>query len=105
MMVVLGISSSFIFVPLNAILQWKSPPDRRGAVISFSNTCVFTGILLGSLAGGSLANAGISTTGIFLAAAVMTLAGIGWAFWLLPDTFLRLVLVLLSDSGWRTAGL
>lgn len=100
-MVALGISSSFIFVPLNAILQWKSPPDRRGAVISFSNTCVFTGILLGSLAGGSLANAGISTTGIFVAAAVMTLAGIGWALWLLPDTFLRLVLVLLTNTLYR----
>jgi acyl-[acyl-carrier-protein]-phospholipid O-acyltransferase/long-chain-fatty-acid--[acyl-carrier-protein] ligase len=101
MMVALGISSSFIFVPLNAILQWKSPSDRRGAVISFSNTCVFTGILLGSLAGGSLANVGISTTGIFLAAALMTLAGIGWALWLLPDTFLRFVLVVLTNSIYR----
>ncbi|OQW30238.1 MAG: permease [Nitrospira sp. SG-bin1] len=101
MMVVLGISSSFIFVPLNAILQWKSPSDRRGAVISFSNTCVFTGILSGSLAGGSLANVGISTTGIFLAAAAMTLAGVGWALWSLPDTFLRFVLVLLTNTMYR----
>ncbi|THJ17213.1 MAG: MFS transporter [Nitrospira sp. CG24B] len=101
MMVALGISSSFIFVPLNAILQWKSPPDRRGAVISFSNTCVFTGILLGSLAGGSLANVGVSTTGIFLAAAAMTLAGIAWALWLLPDTLLRLVLIILTNTLYR----
>ncbi len=101
MMAVLGISSSFIFVPLNAILQWKSPSDRRGAVISFSNTCVFTGILLGSLVGGSLANAGLSTTGIFLAAAAMTLGGIGWALWFLPDTFIRLVLVILTNTLYR----
>ena len=65
----LGVCCSFIFVPLNAILQWRSPPDRRGAVISFSNTCVFTGILLGSLAGGSLANVGFSTSSIFLVTA------------------------------------
>jgi len=101
MMAALGIASSFIFVPLNAILQWKSPSDRRGAVISFSNTCVFTGILLGSLAGGSLANAGLSTTGIFLAAAAMTLGGIGWALWFLPDTFIRLVLVILTNTLYR----
>ena len=69
----LGVSCSFIFVPLNAILQWKSPPDRRGAVISFSNTCVFTGILLGSLAGGSLASAGLSTSSIFLVTAGVTM--------------------------------
>ncbi|MGQ0667964.1 MAG: MFS transporter, partial [Nitrospiraceae bacterium] len=97
----LGISSSFIFVPLNAILQWKSPPDRRGAVISFSNTCVFTGILLGSLAGGSLANAGLSTRSIFLATAGLTLGGTFWALWLLPDTFLRLVLVIFTNTLYR----
>ena len=98
---VLGISSAFIFVSLNAILQWKSPPDRRGAVISFSNTCVFTGILLGSLAGGSLANIGLSTTGIFLATAGMTMAGMMWSLWLLPDTFIRLMLVILTTTLYR----
>jgi acyl-[acyl-carrier-protein]-phospholipid O-acyltransferase/long-chain-fatty-acid--[acyl-carrier-protein] ligase len=97
----LGIFCSFIFVPLNAILQWKSPPDRRGAVISFSNTCVFTGILLGSLAGGSLANAGLSTRSIFLATAGLTLGGTLWALWLLPDTFLRLVLVIATNTLYR----
>ncbi|MBS0156186.1 MAG: MFS transporter [Nitrospira sp.] len=97
----LGIASAFIFVSLNAILQWKSPPDRRGAVISMSNTCVFTGILLGSLSGGWLANAGLSTTSIFLATAGMTLAGMLYALWLLPDTLLRLILVLLTNTLYR----
>ncbi len=97
----LGISSAFIFVSLNAILQWKSPPDRRGAVISMSNTCVFTGILLGSLSGGWLANAGLSTTSIFLATAGMTLAGMFYALWLLPDTLLRLILVLVTNTLYR----
>ena len=97
----LGIASAFIFVSLNAILQWKSPPDRRGAVISMSNTCVFTGILLGSLSGGWLASAGLSTTSIFLATAGMTLAGVLYALWLLPDTLLRLILVLLTHTLYR----
>ncbi|HMS85477.1 MAG TPA: acyl-[ACP]--phospholipid O-acyltransferase [Nitrospira sp.] len=97
----LGIASAFSFVSLNAILQWKSPPDRRGAVISMSNTCVFTGILLGSLSGGWLANAGLSTTNIFLATAGMTLAGMLYSLWLLPDTILRLILVLLTNTLYR----
>lgn len=97
----LGVSSAFIFVPLNAILQWKSPPDRRGAVISFSNTCVFTGILLGSLAGGSLAQAGLSTSSIFLATAGVTIGGTAWALRLLPDAFLRLVLVIFTNTFYR----
>ena len=97
----LGVSCSFIFVPLNAILQWKSPPDRRGAVISFSNTCVFTGILLGSLAGGSLANAGFSTSSIFLVTAGVTIGGTLWALRLMPDVFLRLLLVICTNTLYR----
>ena len=97
----LGVSCSFIFVPLNAILQWRSPPDRRGAVISFSNTCVFTGILLGSLAGGSLANAGLSTSNIFLVTAGVTIGGTLWALWLMPDVFLRLLLVIFTNTLYR----
>jgi len=97
----LGIFCSFIFVPLNAILQWRSPPDRRGAVISFSNTCVFTGILLGSLAGGSLANVGFSTSSIFLVIAGVTIGGTLWALLLMPDVFLRLVFVILTNTFYR----
>jgi len=97
----LGIASAFIFVPVNAILQWRSPPDRRGAVISFANTCVFTGILLGSLVGGSLANAGLSTSNIFLAAAGVTVAGTLWVLWILPDAFIRLLLVILTNTLYR----
>jgi acyl-[acyl-carrier-protein]-phospholipid O-acyltransferase/long-chain-fatty-acid--[acyl-carrier-protein] ligase len=101
LMGLLGTASAFIFVPLNAILQWKAPHDRRGSVIAFSNTCVFTGILLGSLAGGALANAGLSTSGIFLATASLTVAGTVWALWLLPEAFLRLLLVILTNSLYR----
>jgi acyl-[acyl-carrier-protein]-phospholipid O-acyltransferase / long-chain-fatty-acid--[acyl-carrier-protein] ligase len=97
----LGISCSFIFVPLNAILQWRSPPDRRGAVISFSNTCVFTGILLGSLAGGSLANTGFSTSNIFLITGGVTIGGTLLALWLMPDVFLRLSFVIGTNTLYR----
>ena len=97
----LGISCSFIFVPLNAILQWRSPLDRRGAVISFSNTCVFTGILLGSLGGGALASAGFSTSSIFLVTAGVTIGGTLWALWLMPDVFLRLLLVICTNTLYR----
>jgi acyl-[acyl-carrier-protein]-phospholipid O-acyltransferase/long-chain-fatty-acid--[acyl-carrier-protein] ligase len=97
----LGVSCSFIFVPLNAILQWRSPPDRRGAVISFSNTCVFTGILLGSLGGGALANVGFSTSSIFLVTAGVTIGGTLWALWLMPDVFLRFLLVICTNTLYR----
>jgi acyl-[acyl-carrier-protein]-phospholipid O-acyltransferase/long-chain-fatty-acid--[acyl-carrier-protein] ligase len=101
LMTLLGMSCALIFVPLNAVIQWKAPPDRRGAVIAFSNTCVFTGILFGSLCGGILAKAGLSTSGIMLATSVVTVGGVCWALWLLPDAFIRLALVLLTNSLYR----
>lgn len=101
LMVILGISSALIFVPLNALIQWRAPDDRRGSVIAFENTCVFTGILLGSLGAGALANSGVSTTGIFLATAAFTVLGTAWALWLLPEALLRVLLVLLTNSVYR----
>jgi acyl-[acyl-carrier-protein]-phospholipid O-acyltransferase/long-chain-fatty-acid--[acyl-carrier-protein] ligase len=101
LMALLGISCSFIFVPLNAMVQWKAPADRRGAVIALSNTGVFTGIMLGSLSGGALANAGLSSSGIMLTTAAVTAGGVIWSLYLLPDAFLRLILVILTNSLYR----
>ncbi|MCW5797935.1 MAG: MFS transporter [Nitrospira sp.] len=101
LMIALGMSSALIFIPINALVQWRAPHDRRGSVIALENICVFTGILLGSLSGGLLANAGLSTAGIFLATAGVTIIGTAWAMWLMPETFLRLVLVLLTHTLYR----
>ena len=101
LMGVLGIASALIFVPLNALIQWRAPNERRGSVIAFENTCVFTGILLGSLGAGALASGGVSTTGIFLATAAFTIVGTGWALWLLPEALLRVILVILTNTLYR----
>ncbi|MDR4479393.1 MAG: acyl-[ACP]--phospholipid O-acyltransferase [Nitrospira sp.] len=101
LMLALGMASALIFIPINALVQWRAPHDRRGSVIALENICVFTGILLGSLSGGALANAGLSTVGIFLATALATTIGTAWAMWLMPETFLRLVLVLLTNTIYR----
>ena len=101
LMGLLGLASALIFVPLNALIQWRAPNERRGSVIAFENTCVFTGILLGSLGAGALAQSGVSTTGIFLVTASFTVIGTGWALWLLPDALLRAVLVVLTNSLYR----
>ena len=101
LMVVLGMASALIFVPLNALIQWRAPVERRGSVIAFENICVFTGILFGSLSAGALASAGLSTTGIFATTALVTLAGTAWALRLLPDALLRVLLVLATNSVYR----
>lgn len=45
----LGVSSGMFDVPLEAYLQRRSDPDRRGAVLAASNFLTFAGILLTSI--------------------------------------------------------
>jgi acyl-[acyl-carrier-protein]-phospholipid O-acyltransferase/long-chain-fatty-acid--[acyl-carrier-protein] ligase len=101
LMAVLGIASGFVVVPLYAVMQWRAPEERRGAVIALSNALAFAGILAGSLGAEALSQIGFSARGILFGAAVITIAGTIWALWLLPEALLRLVLVLLCHVLYR----
>jgi len=101
LMAFLGISSGFVAVPLNALLQWRPPADRRGAVIALSNSFTFAGILLGSLIGGALAQADVNARGVLVCAGLLTFAGTAWAIYVLPEAFLRLILILLTHTFYR----
>ena len=64
----LGLSCGLFVVPVNALVQWRSPKDRRGSVIALQNTAVFSGVLLGSLGAGFFAQLGLHAAAIFLIA-------------------------------------
>ena len=101
LMGLLGLASGLVVIPLNALIQWRAPDDRRGAVIALANIFVFAGILAGSLSAGGLSRLGLSARGILGAAAAATVAGTVWALRLLPDACLRLALVLLTHTVYR----
>jgi acyl-[acyl-carrier-protein]-phospholipid O-acyltransferase/long-chain-fatty-acid--[acyl-carrier-protein] ligase len=101
MMGVVGVCSGLLFVPLNALIQWRAPGDRRGAVIALANVLVYAGMLAGSLAAFGLARAGVSARGTFLVAGIALAGGFVWAFSLVPDAFLRFVLILLAHTLYR----
>ena len=95
------LSSGLLLVPLAALLQWRPAEDRRGAVIALSNVFVFSGVFAGSLSAWALSTAGISASGILIAASVVTVAATIWSLWLLPDALLRLIFVLLAHTFYR----
>ena len=101
LMVPAGIASGLIVVPLNALLQWRSPPDRRGAVIALTNVLVFAGVLVGTITAYMLAQREITVTSSLIVASVVTFAATLWALYLLPNAFLRLMLVLLTQTIYR----
>ena len=97
----LGFSSGFILVPINALIQWRAPHDRRGAVIAFGNIFVFGGVVVGSLGAGTLSFAGFNASEILVAAGVAAAALTAWVVWLMPETFIRMVLFLVTHTLYR----
>jgi acyl-[acyl-carrier-protein]-phospholipid O-acyltransferase/long-chain-fatty-acid--[acyl-carrier-protein] ligase len=100
-MLLLGLASGFILVPTNALIQWRAPAKRRGAIIALENVLVFSSTLAGSLIAYYLAKNGISTTGSLMWAAVIAVSGTLWALWLMPDALLRFILVLTTRTLYR----
>jgi len=101
MMSAVGMASGLVIVPLQALLQWRSPADRRGAIIALANVFISLGTLTGTLIALGLAYRQISTSGIFIVGGLVALAGTAWALWLLPHAFLRLVAILLTNTFYR----
>src|SRR4029077_11650660 len=93
--------SGLLFVPLNALLQWRSPDDRRGAIIAMANVLVYAGMLVGSVLALVLAEAGISPRGTFLGVSIVLLGCFFWALTLVPDAFLRFILIGLAHTIYR----
>lgn len=100
-MALMGAASGFMLVPLNALLQWRAPASRRGAVIALANVVSFAAILGGSLGAQAMAQAGLDSRGILLGGGAIAVLGTLWALWLLPDAFLRLVVFLLTHTLYR----
>ena len=97
----LGFASGFILVPINALIQWRAPQDRRGAVIAFGNIFVFSGVVVGSLGAWMLSSVGLNAAGILNAAGVAAIALTAWVIWLMPESFIRMVLFLVTHTFYR----
>ena len=100
-MTLLGGASGFVVVPINSLIQWRSPKDRRGAVIALSNTAVFAGVLAGSLGAGLLSHLGLGASHILVVAGMVTLSATIWALYLLPDSFIRLLMIFFTNTFYR----
>lgn len=101
LMTLLGVASGFVVVPLNSLVQWRAPANRRGGVIALVNMLSFAGMMLGNFSCLGLAQLGCDCATILVIAATLTFAATVWAIWLLPDSLLRLVIVLLANTLYR----
>ena len=101
LMGLLGLFAGFVLVPLNALIQWRAPADRRGAVIATTNTLVYAGMLAASLLALAFAWAEIPARWIFLTMGLGLGVGFIWAFSLVPEAFFRFVLLTMAGTTYR----
>src|SRR5262249_23078357 len=88
--------------PANALIQYRQSADLKGGLIAAANLLSF---VAGAVASGfyfAFTRYGhLNTRGVFLASAVITLAGSIYVLYLLPDWFLRLLLFFLTRTLYR----
>lgn len=98
----LGFFGGFYAVPLNALIQHRPDPARKGGVIAAANLISFVGVFAAAGVYFALAEGlRLRADEIFFAGACMTLAATLYAVLFLPDSALRLALWLLTHSVYR----
>ena len=98
----LGFSSGFFIVPLNALLQHRPDPGIKGSIVAMSNLMTFVGMLIASGFYWVLTvPIHLPPHLVFLTGAILTLVATVYVCWLLPDSLIRLVLWLLTHSIYR----
>ncbi|MAE77672.1 MAG: acyl-[ACP]--phospholipid O-acyltransferase [Planctomycetes bacterium] len=101
LLALLGVASGLMLVPLDTLLQARSPVARRGGVIALTNVLVFGGVLVGSLVTEFGAQVGLTTSGILVAAGLATLIVTLVGIWCRPLVFLRMIAILLTNTIYR----
>jgi acyl-[acyl-carrier-protein]-phospholipid O-acyltransferase / long-chain-fatty-acid--[acyl-carrier-protein] ligase len=97
-----GFFGGFYAVPLQALIQHRPDPARKGGVIAAANLVSFVGVFLAAGVYFLLAeNLHLRADKIFFAGACMTLAATFYAVVLLPDSLLRLALWTLTHTLYR----
>ena len=101
-LVLLGLSSGLFIVPLNALLQQRSPEGMKGRLIAFSNVLTFTAVLCAAGLPWLLTSlAGFTTAQVILSTAFLTVGGSLYVMNLLPDFLVRLILWLVTNTIYR----
>ncbi len=101
-MFLLGFSCGFYVVPLNTLIQQKSPSDRRGQVLATNNVLTFLSILSGSIFLYVLRDfVHLNAAQIFIVTGIVTIAATLYTFSILPYALVRFVMWMLTHTLYR----
>jgi acyl-[acyl-carrier-protein]-phospholipid O-acyltransferase/long-chain-fatty-acid--[acyl-carrier-protein] ligase len=98
----LGFFGGFFVVPVNALLQHRPDPAKKGGVLGAANLLSSIGIFAAFGVYYALQTwLHFSPLEIFMTAGVATLAATAYVLWLLPVAFVRLVMIFVTHTIYR----
>ena len=98
----LGFFGGFFIVPISALIQHQPEESQKGVVIGAANWLSFVGIGAASAVYYAATHyAHLTPGGVFFWSALATLAATGYVLWLLPDSLLRLMLWIATNTLYR----
>src|SRR5229473_612997 len=98
----LGFAGGFFVVPVNALIQHRPEENHKGSVIAFANFLSFVGVIVASaIYSGFTHYLHVGLASFFLWTAFMSLAATAYVLYLLPDSLLRLLLWIATNTLYR----
>ena len=98
----LGFFAGFYAVPVNALIQRRPPPDRRGSIIAAANLLSFVGIALQPIVQYAMIRLGHPNPArVFLITALLTFGATIYVVVRVPDSLLRLLLWIVTHCVYR----
>src|SRR5882762_10041604 len=98
----LGFAGGFFVVPINALIQHRPEESHKGSVIAFANFLSFVGVIVASaIYSGATHYLHTGLASFFIWTAVMSLAATIYTVYLLPDSLLRLLLWIATNTLYR----
>lgn len=97
----IGLFGGFYIVPLYALIQQISKPDKLSRAIACNNILNALLMVLAALLGIALLAANVSVAGIFLIAALLNALVAAYIFTLVPEFLMRFLTWLLINSIYR----
>ncbi|MCB1111531.1 MAG: MFS transporter [Chlamydiales bacterium] len=96
-----GLFAGMLIIPLQAIIQWRSPKSQRGSIIATSNLINISGMILGSLAAATMAWSGLDLSKTLIISAGFVALCTIFSVRLLPEALVRLIFVVLTITFYR----
>src|SRR5262249_37249253 len=98
----LGFFGGFFIVPISALIQHRPDEKDKGGVIASANLLSFVGVAAAAAVPKLFSEyLHLGPRGIFLWASIGTLVAAAYLVWLLPDSLLRLLLWLATNTIYR----